>query len=193
MLLNSYSVLPSESYERWFKFDGDLNNSGTLSCTATLSSGSVSYSSTGANTGLAILPNNAQIDISPTYALGSDFYVEFYATLFNDGVYNTIIGSPSNTGLQIGKTSFGGGKIQVNIYGDVGAGFDSDEAWADGTRHKFKITFIAGVIKLYVDGILKKTGATTITNFLTAKSGIKLFNSVGVSGGYYDDLIIQRN
>ena len=178
--------------ERWFKFDGNLLNSGSLPFTATLASGSVSYSSTGANTGQSIAPNNAFITTSPNYALGTNFYIEFYATLVNDGVYNTIIGS-GYTGLLIGKTSFGDGKIQVNIYGDPGGGFDSALPWADGTKHKFKITFISGEIKLYVDDILRDTGSTTVTDFTLAKSTIALFYGVGTSGGYYDDLIIQRN
>ena len=178
--------------ERWFKFDGNLLNSGSLPFTATLSSGSVSYSSTGANTGQSIVPANCQILTTPTYALGTNFYIEFYATLTNDGVYNTIIGS-GGTGLLIGKTSFGDGKIQVNIYGDPGGGFDSALPWADNTKHKFKITFISGEIKLYVDDILRDTGSTTVTDFTLAKSTIALFYGVGTSGGYYDDLIIQRN
>lgn len=179
-------------FERWFKFDGNLLNSGSLACTATLVSGSISYSSSNANAGQSIVPSGAQITTTPTYALGTNFYIEFYATLVNDGVYNTIIGS-SGTGLQIGKTSFGGGKIQINIYGNVGGGFDSALPWADGTKHKFKITFISGVIKLYVDDVLRDTGATSVTDFTTAKSQINLFYGVGSSGGYYDDLIIHRN
>ena len=103
--------------ERWFKFDGNLLNSGSLACTATLNTGSVSYSSSNANTGQSIVPAAAQILTTPTYALGTDFYIEFYATLTNNGIYNTIIGS-SLTGILIGKTSYGGGKIQVNVYGN---------------------------------------------------------------------------
>ena len=178
--------------ERWFKFDGNLLNSGSLPCTATLNSGSVSYSSSNANTGQSIVPANCQILTTPTYALGTNFYIEFYATLTNDGVYNTIIGS-GGTGLLIGKTSFGGGKIQVVVYGNPGGGFDSALPWADNTKHKFKITFISGEIKLYVDDILRDTGSTTVTDFTHAKSTITLFYGVGTSGGYYDDLIIQRN
>lgn len=177
--------------ERWFKFDGNLLNSGSLPFTATVTSGSVNYSSSNANTGQSIVPAAAQIFTTPTYALGTDFYIEFYATLTDDGIYNTIIGS-SGTGILIGKTSFGGGKIQVNVYGNPGGGFDSALPWADGLRHKFKITFISGEIKLYVDDILRDTGTTNITNFLYAKSQIVLFYGVGTSGGYYDDLIIQR-
>ncbi len=183
---------PSPPFERWFKFDGNLLNSGSLECTATLTSGSVSYSSSNANTGQSIVPSGARITTTPRYALGTDFYIEFYATLTDDGIYNTIIGS-SLTGILIGKTSFGGGKIQVNVYGDLGGGFDSALPWADGLKHKFKITFISGEIKLYVDDILRDTGTTTITNFLYAKSEIVLFYAVGTSGGYYDDLIIHRN
>ena len=189
MLINPFF---GAGIERWFKFDGNLLNSGSLPCTATLTSGSVSYSSSNANTGQSIVPSGARITTTPTYALGTDFYVEFYATLTDNGIYNTIIGS-SGTGILIGKTSFGGGKIQVNVYGDPDGGFDSALPWADGLRHKFKITFISGEIKLYVDDILRDTGTTNITNFLYEKSYIELFYGVGTSGGYYDDLIIHRN
>lgn len=189
--LGVLSQRKSLPYERHFKFDGNLINSGNLSCTASLITGSVSYSPSNANTGQSIVPVAAQILTTPTYALGTDFYIEFYATLTNDGVYNTIIGS-GGTGLLIGKTSFSGGKIQVNIYGDPGGGFDSALPWADGTKHKFKITFNSGVIGLYVDGVLRDTGSTTVTDFTLAKSVITLFYGVGTSGGYYDDLIIQR-
>lgn len=180
--------------ERWFKFDGNLANSGSLSCTATLSSGSVSYSSTGANTGQSIVPSSCQIQTTPTYALGTNFYIEFYATLPNNGIANPIIGS-GGTGLQIGNTSFGGGKIRIVISGDPGGGFDSALPWADNTKHKFKITFISGEIKLYVDDILRDTGSTTVTDFTLAKSTITLFygTSGGATSGYYDDLIIHRN
>jgi hypothetical protein len=178
--------------ERWFKFDGNLNNSGSLATTANVLSGSINYSSTGADTGLSANPiSSVNVALVPTYALGTNFYIEFYATLTNDGNYNTIIGS-SGTGLQIGKTSFGGGKIQVNIYGNPGGGFDSSSPWADDTKHKFKITFISGVITLYVDDILRDTGATNVTDFTMIHSQINLFYGVGVAGGYYDDLIIHR-
>ena len=183
---------PSPPFERWFKFDGNLLNSGSLACTATLVRGSVSYSSSNANTGTSIVPVDARITTTPTYAFGTDFYIEFYATLTDTGIYNMIIGS-MGTGILIGKTSYGGGKIQVNVYGNPDGGFDSALPWADGLRHKFKITFISGEIKLYVDDILRDTGTTNITNFLYAKSQIVLFYGVGTSGGYYDDLIIHRN
>ncbi|MBK7301083.1 MAG: hypothetical protein IPI79_12580 [Moraxellaceae bacterium] len=70
--------------ERWFKFDGNLLNSGSLPFTATVTSGSVNYSSSNANTGQSIVPA-AQIFTTPTYALAQDFYIEFYATLTDDG------------------------------------------------------------------------------------------------------------
>ena len=190
MLINPFF---GAGIERWFKFDGNLLNSGSLPCTASILFGNVVYSSSNANTGQSVIPeNNCNIALTPTYALGTDFYIEFYATLTDDGIYNTIIGS-SGTGILIGKTSFGGGKIQVNVYGNPGGGFDSALPWADGLRHKFKITFISGEIKLYVDDILRDTGTTNITNFLYAKSEIVLFYGAGTSGGYYDDLIIHRN
>lgn len=189
MLINPFF---GAGIERWFKFDGNLLNSGSLPCTATLTGGSVSYSSSNANTGQSIVPAAAQILTTPTYALGTDFYIEFYATLTNNGIYNTIIGS-SLTGILIGKTGHSNGKIQVNVYGDPSGGFDSALPWADGLRHKFKITFISGAVSLYVDDILRDTGTTNITNFLYEKSQIVLFYGVGTSGGYYDDLIIHRN
>jgi len=190
MLINPYVF--GAGIERWFKFDGNLLNSGSLPCTATLNGGSVSYSSSNANTGQSIVPAAAQILTTPTYALGTNFYIEFYATLTNNGIYNTIIGS-SLTGILIGKTSYGGGKIQVNVYGNPDGGFDSALPWADGLRHKFKITFISGAVSLYVDDILRDTGTTSITDFTMEKSQIVLFYAVGTSGGYYDDLIIHRN
>ena len=176
--------------ERWFKFDGNLLNSGSLACTATLVSGSVSYSSSNANTGQSIAPSVPTITTSPVYALGTNFYVEFYATWMNDGIFNTLISAQN--GINIAKSSWEGGKIQVQVNGSER--LRSAVAYADGVRRKYKITFIAGVISLYVNDVLTDTGTTTITDFTSAVSDIKLFNGIGggAKSGYYDDLIIHR-
>jgi hypothetical protein len=177
--------------EHWFKFDGNLLNSGSLACTATLASGSVSYSSTGANTGQSITPAGCQITTTPTYALGSNFYIEFYATWTDDSIFNTVISSIN--GFNIAKTGYGGGKIRIDVAGETT--FTSTLAYADGIKHKFKITFIAGEIKLYVDDDLKDTFTSTVTNYTSGLSSIRLLYGVnnGATSGYYDDLIIHRN
>ena len=100
--------------ERWFKFDGNLLNSGSLACTATLVSGSVSYSSSNANTGQSIAPSEPTITTSPLYALGTNFYVEFYATWMNDGIFNTLISAQN--GINIAKSSWEGGKAYCSHY-----------------------------------------------------------------------------
>lgn len=191
MLINPFMVSPSESYERWFKFDDNLNNSGTLSFTASLNSGSVSYSTSNANTGKSLVPASPSISTTPLYALGTNFYVQFYAAWANDGIFNTVISSPN--GINIAKTSFSGGRLQVQVDGSVR--LQSAIAYADGVKRKYKITFIAGAISLYVDDILTDTGTTTRTDFTTAYSNLLLFNGVGggAQSGYYDDLIIHRN
>ena len=189
MLINPFF---GAGIERWFKFDGNLLNSGSLPCTATLVSGSVSYSSSNANTGQSIVPSNPLITTTPLYALGTNFYVEFYATWTDDGIFNTVISSTTN-GFDISKTSWLGGRIQVQVGGSER--LRSVAGYADGVKRKFTITFISGVISLYVNDVLTDTGTTTVTNFDISKSDLILFNGIsgGAQSGYYDDLIIQRN
>ena len=189
MLINPFF---GAGIERWFKFDGNLLNSGSLACTATLVSGSVSYSSSNANTGQSITPNSPNITTSPIYALGANFYVEFYATWTDDGIFNTVISSTTN-GFDISKTSWLGGRIQVQVGGSER--LRSVAGYADGVKRKFTITFISGVISLYVNDVLTDTGTTTVTNFDINKSDIRLLGGIGggAQSGYYDDLIIQRN
>ena len=177
---------------RWFKFDGSLLNGWSLPCAASLIGGSVSYSSSNANTGQSITPNSPNITTSPVYALGANFYVEFYATWTDDGIFNTVISSTTN-GFDISKTSWLGGRIQVQVGGSEK--LRSVAGYADGVKRKFTITFISGVISLYVNDVLTDTGTTTVTNFDINKSDIRLFNGIGggAQSGYYDDLIIQRN
>ena len=177
--------------ERWFKFDGNLLNSGSLACTAGVSGGSVSYSTLNANTGQSLVPNNPIITLIPTYPLGADFYVEYTATLINDGHFDTVVSSQN--GINIAKTGFEGGKIQVQV--DGSERLRSAIAYADGIKRKYKVTFIAGAISLYVDDVLTDTGTTPITNFDVNRSFTYLFYGIGggAIGGYYDDLIIQRN
>ena len=190
MLINPFF---GAGIERWFKFDGNLLNSGSLACTATLVSGSVNYSSSNANTGQSIVPvSPPTITTSPLYALGTNFYVEFYATWTDDGIFNTVISSTTN-GFDISKTSWLGGRIQVQVGGSER--LRSVAGYADGVRRKYKITFIAGSISLYVNDVLTDTGTTTVTNFDINKSDIRLLGGIGggAQSGYYDDLIIQRN
>jgi len=188
MLINPFF---GAGIERWFKFDGNLLNSGSLACTATLLSGSVSYSSSNANTGQSIVPADCQIDTAPIYALGSNFYIEFYATWTDDSIFNTVISSIN--GFNIAKTGYGGGKIRIDVVG--GGVFTSALAYANGVKHKFKITFISGEIKLYVDDDLKDTFTSIVTNYTFGLSSIRLLYGVGngAKSGYYDDLIIHRN
>lgn len=176
----------------WFKFDGNLDNSGSLSCTATLVGGSVSYSSTGANTGQSIVPVSPPlITTSPLYALGTDFYVEFYATWTDDGNFNTVISSTTN-GINIAKTGHSSGKIRIDVAGVPV--ITSAASYADGIKRKFKVSFVAGAVSLYVDDVLTDTGTTATTDFDINKSDIRLFYGTGggAQSGYYDDLIIQR-
>jgi hypothetical protein len=191
MLLNSYSVSPSESYERWFRFNDNLDNSGTLACTASLVTGSVSYSTLNANTGKSIVPAACQIQTTPTVALGANFFVQFYATWTDDSIFNTVISSVG--GFNIAKTGYGGGKIRIDITGD--SVFTSTNAYADGIMRKFKITFITGEIKLYVDNVLADTFTSTVTTYGVGISELKLLYGVGngAQSGYYDDLAIHRN
>ena len=188
MLINPFF---GAGIERWFKFDGNLLNSGSLPFTATVTSGSVSYSSSNANTGQSIVPSNPLITTSPVYALGANFYVEFYATWTDDGIFNTVISSTTN-GFDISKTSWLGGRIQVQVGGSER--LRSVAGYADGVKRKFTITFISGVISLYVNDVLTDTGTTTVTNFDINKSVIRLLGGIGggAQSGYYDDLIIQR-
>ena len=162
---------------QWFKFDGNLLNSGSLPCAATLVSGSVSYSSSNANTCQSITPNNPYITTSPVYALGANFYVEFYATWTDDGFFNNVISAPN--GINIAKSSWEGGKIQVQV--NSAERLRSAVAYADGVKRKFTITFISGVISLYVNDVLTDTGTTTVTNFDINKSDIMLLAPIVVN------------
>lgn len=178
--------------ERWFKFDGNLLNSGSLPFTATLTMGSVNYSSSNANTGQSIIPSNPIITTSPLYALGTDFYVEFYATWTDDSIFNTVISSTTN-GINIAKTGHSSGKIRIDVAGVPV--ITSAASYADGTKRKFKVSFVAGAVSLYVDDVLTDTGTTATTDFDINKSDIRLLGGTGggAQSGYYDDLIIQRN
>lgn len=177
--------------ERWFKFDGDLVNSGTLPCTASLTGGSVTYTTTNANTGQAIVPTSPIITTTPLYALGANFYVEFYATWTDDGLFNTVVSSTSN-GFNIAKTAFLTGRLQVQVGGVER--LRSVVGYADGIKRKFKITFIAGEIALYVNDVLTSVGGTPLTNFTSSESTLLLLNGTGggAQSGQYDDLIIHR-
>jgi hypothetical protein len=177
--------------ERWFKFDGNLLNSGSLPFTAAITSGSVSYSSSNANTGQSVIPSDPIITTSPLYALGTDFYVEFYATWTDDSIFNTVISSTTN-GINIAKTGYDGGKIRIDVAGVPV--ITSIAAYGDGTKRKFKVSFVAGAVSLYVDDVLTDTGTTATTDFDINKSDIRLLGGTGggAQSGYYDDLIIQR-
>ena len=177
--------------ERWFKFDGNLLNSGSLPFTATVTSGSVNYSSSNANTGQSIIPSNPIITTSPLYALGTSFYVEFYATWTDDGNFNTVISSTTN-GINIAKTGYDIGKIRIDVAGVPV--ITSAASYADGIKRKFKVSFVSGTVSLYVNDVLTDTGTTATTDFDLNKSDIRLLGGTGggAQSGYYDDLIIQR-
>lgn len=180
--------------ERWFRFDDDLSNSGNLATTATLDFGSVTYSNTITNyapstsIGKSLLANGTQsITLSPTVTLGADFYVQFYAAWPNDSNFNTVINSAS--GFNISKNASG------NFYADfvTGGGLTSAATYKDGVKRKFKLTFKAGVLQLYVNDVLTDTSTSVMTS--VPFGVISLFYGTGgaATNGYYDDLIIHRN
>jgi hypothetical protein len=110
----------------------------------------------------------------------------------DDGNFNTVISSTTN-GINIAKTSYSGGKIRVDIAG-VPA-LTSASAYADGIKRKFRVSFVAGAISLYVDDVLTDTGTTATTDFDINKSDIRILGGTGggAQSGHYDDLIIHRN
>ena len=180
--------------ERWFRFDDDLSNSGNLATTATLDFGSVTYSNAITNyapsisAGKSLLANGTQIiTLSPTVTLGADFYVQFYAAWPNDSNFNTVINSAS--GFNISKNASG------NFYADfvTGGGLTSAATYKDGVKRKFKLTFKAGVLQLYVNDVLTDTSTSVMTS--VPFGVISLFYGTGgaATNGYYDDLIIHRN
>lgn len=180
--------------ERWFRFDDNLSNSGDLATTATLDFGSVTYSNTITNyapstsDGKSLLANGTQIiTLSPTVTLGADFYVQFYAAWPNDSNFNTVIDSAS--GFNISKNASG------NFYANfvTGGGLTSASTYKDGVKRKFKLTFKAGVLQLYVNDVLTDTSTSVMTS--VPFGVISLFYGTGgaATSGYYDDLIIHRN
>ena len=192
MLVNSFVFgSPSPAYEHWFKFDGNLLNSGTLACTATLN-GTVSYSSVvGVNTGQSVNPNNTIIQLAHpvSYALGTDFYVEFYATFssaaiaINRSIINT------DNGFDLRHQADGKLILSTPVEANI---FTTTLSYKDDVKRKFKLTFISGAVSLYVDNVLTNTGTTSILDFDVSKSGVQLF-IFATPGHHYDDLIIHRN
>lgn len=193
MLVNSFVFgSPSPEYEHWFKFDGNLLNSGTLACTAPLASGSVSYSSViGVNTGQSVNPDNTIIQLAHpvSYALGTNFYVEFYATFssaaiaINRSIINT------STGFDLRHQADGKLILSTPVEANI---FTTTLSYKDDVKRKFKLTFISGAVSLYVDSVLTNTGTTSILDFDVSRSLVQLF-IFATPGHHYDDLIIQRN
>ena len=189
MLINPFF---GAGVEHWFKFDGDLNNSGTLACTATFNNGSVSYSSViGVNTGQSVNPNNTIIQLHHpvSYALGTDFYVEFYATFSSAAsATNRSIINTSN-GFDLRHQADGKLILSTPVEANI---FTTTLSYKDDVKRKFKLNFISGVVSLYVDNVLTNTGTTSILDFDVSKSGVQLF-IFATPGHHYDDLIIHRN
>lgn len=193
MLVNSFVFgSPSPAYEHWFKFDGNLLNSGTLECTAPLASGSVSYSSViGVNTGQSVNPDNTIIQLAHpvSYALGTNFYVEFYATFssaasaINKSIINT------NNGFDLRHQADGKLILSTPVEANI---FTTTLSYKDDVKRKFKLTFISGAVSLYVDNVLTNTGTTSILDFDVSRSLVQLF-IFATPGHHYDDLIIHRN
>ena len=188
MLINPFF---GAGIEHWFKFDGNLLNSGTLACTATLN-GTVSYSSVvGVNTGQSVNPNNTIIQLAHpvSYALGTDFYVEFYATFssaaiaINRSIINT------DNGFDLRHQADGKLILSTPVEANI---FTTTLSYKDDVKRKFKLTFISGAVSLYVDNVLTNTGTTSILDFDVSRSLVQLF-IFATPGHHYDDLIIQRN
>ena len=183
---------PSPAYEHWFKFDGNLLNSGTLACTAQLGYGNVSYSSViGVNTGQSVNPNDTIIQLAHpvSYALGTNFYVEFYATFSSaaSAINRSIINT--DNGFDLRHQADGKLILSTPVEANI---FTTTLSYKDDVKRKFKLTFISGVVSLYVDNVLTNTGTTSILDFDVSKSLVQL-SIFATPGHHYDDLIIHRN
>lgn len=190
MLINPFMVSPNESYELWFKFDDNLNNSGTLTdYTVGNYNGDYTFSSSNANSGKSFVPNNTLIMkfSGANYPLGSNFYVSFYATWPNPSSVDTRI-IESTSGFTIRKLT--DGKIRVSTELD-GTLFTTSLSYNDGIMRKFKVSFVAGAVTLYVNDVAVNTATSVITEYLLDRSALLIL--VFAQSGYYDDLIIQRN
>jgi hypothetical protein len=184
--------------ERWFKFDAAASgspashqNSGTLA-NAKLKQldGNFNHTTTGANTGLSInvTSGSSIIKSENNFALGTNFYVEFYATWVSPSASIRIV--ESDNGFTIRKAA--DGKIEVITVLDSGTVIRTALSYDDNVKRKFKVTFISGTVTLYVDNVQVATGTSVITDYILSRSLI-MFLIFANANGYYDDLIIHRN
>jgi len=185
--------------ERWFKFDGQptgsppaFANSGYLA-NAKLNAlqGAFSFTSTGANTGLSIAVSGGLpiVQSESNFALGTNFYVEFYATWVSPSASTRIV--ESDNGFTIRKAA--NGKIEVITALDSGTVISTALSYDDNVKRKFKVTFISGTVTLYVDNVQVATGTSVITDYILSRSLIQFLIFASIGSGYYDDLIIHRN
>lgn len=185
--------------ERWFKFEGQptgnppaFANSGYLAnAKLNVLQGAFSFTSTGANTGLSIAVSGGPpiVQSENNFALGTNFYVEFYATWVSPSASTRIV--ESDNGFAIRKAA--DGKIEITTVLDVGAVISTALSYDDNVKRKFKVTFIAGTVTLYVDNVIVGTGTSVITDYILSRSLIQFLIFAPISSGYYDDLIIHRN
>jgi hypothetical protein len=82
-------------------------------------------------------------------------------------------------------------KITFNV-NDLQRQHTGQKRCYDNVKRKFKVTFIAGTVTLYVDNVIVSTGTSVITDYILSRSLIQFLIFASIGSGYYDDLIIHR-
>jgi hypothetical protein len=85
----------------------------------------------------------------------------------------------SNKGVQIDINSTTAGRLRVGFYGGTAGDLYHDGSYNEGNWHRACVTASGTLVKLYVDGVLRTTGA-----FIPGDSGQHLFLGQYSGGGY---------